>query len=141
MPRSAMLIARPVLVSLLVVARAAQRRLRRCPEGTELNVEYRLFMGRNSGGEEVVTDQAWEVFLRDVITPRFPNGLTVLDAQGQWQLAPGEIERERSKVLIILSPRFDNARERLAEIAIGYKDHFNQGAVIQTTTGTCTSFY
>ena len=140
MPRSAMLIA-AVLVSLLVVAACSAEEVAECPEGTELNVEYRLFMGRNSGGEEVVTDQAWEVFLRDVITPRFPNGLTVLDAQGQWQLAAGEIERERSKVLIILSPRFDNARERLAEVAIGYKNHFNQGAVIQTTTGTCTSFY
>ena len=97
--------------------------------------------GAQQRGEEVVTDQAWEVFLRDIITPRFPNGLTVLDGQGQWQLLPGEIEQERSKVLIILSPRFGDARERLAEIAIGYKELFNQGAVIQTTTGTCTSFY
>ena len=141
MPRSALLLA-AVLVALLAgAACGGAEGVAQCPEGSELNVEYRLFMGRNSGGEEVVTDQAWEVFLRDIITPRFPNGLTVLDGQGQWQLLPGEIEQERSKVLIILSPRFDDAQERLAEIAIGYKDLFNQGAVIQTTTGTCTSFY
>ena len=141
MPRVVLLLA-AVLVTLLAgAACGGAEEVAQCPEGTELNVEYRLFMGRNSGGEEVVTDQAWEIFLRDIVTPKFPNGLTVLDAQGQWQLAAGEIERERSKVLIILSPRFDNAGERLAEIAIGYKDLFNQGAVIQTTSGTCTSFY
>ena len=140
MPRYAMLLA-AVLVSMLVGAACGTEEVAQCPEGSELNVEYRLFMGRSSGGVEVVTDQAWEVFLRDIITPRFPNGLTVLDGQGQWQLLPGEIEQERSKVLIILSPRFDDARDRLAEIAIGYKELFNQGAVIQTTTGTCTSFY
>ena len=141
MPRVALLLA-AVLVALLAgAACGGAEGVAQCPEGSELNVEYRLFMGRNSGGVEVVTDQAWEVFLRDIITPRFPNGLTVLDGQGQWQLLPGEIEQERSKVLIILSPRFDDAQERLAEIAIGYKDLFNQGAVIQTTTGTCTSFY
>ncbi len=141
MPRVALLLA-AVLVALLAgAACGGAEEVAQCPEGSELNVEYRLFMGRNSGGEEVVTDQAWEVFLRDIVTPKFPNGLTVLDGQGQWQVAPGEIERERSKVLIILAPRFDNAGERLAEIAIGYKDLFNQGAVIQTTNGTCTSFY
>lgn len=139
MLRAAVLFAATPAVLLAVAAcggDAAQ-----CPQGSELNVEYRLFMGRNSGGEEVVSDEAWDVFLRDVVTPRFPNGLTVLDAQWQWQSAPGEIERERSKVLVILAPEGGDVFQRLAEVATGYKGLFNQGAVIQTTAGVCTSFY
>ena len=42
-------------------------------------------MGRGGDAGEVVDDAAWASFLADTATPRFPNGLTVLDARGQWR--------------------------------------------------------
>ena len=111
-----------------------------CPEGSELFVEYRLFLGRSSGGVEVVSDEEWEVFLKDIITPKFPAGLTVLDAQGQWRGAEDVLEGERSKLLIILAPRGGDAALRLTEVADGYKGLFNQEAVIYTTSATCVGF-
>ena len=56
-----------------------------CPEGTDPFVEHQLFMGRSSESGEVVDDAAWAAFLGETVTPRFPDGLTVLDAQGQWR--------------------------------------------------------
>ena len=112
-----------------------------CPEGTELWAEYRLYFGRNSGGEEVVSDAEWRVFVRDVVTPHFPDGLTVLDGEGQWQTAAGDVERERSKVLVVLAPLDGDAPEKLAIVAEGYKAHFGQESVIQTIDSACTSFY
>lgn len=112
-----------------------------CPEGTEQWAEYRLYFGRNVGVEEVVSDQDWQVFVRDVVTPHFPDGLTVLDGEGQWQTASGSVERERTKVLVILAPLDGDAPEKLATVANGYKRLFNQGAVIQTLDSACTSFY
>ena len=74
-----------------------------CPVGTDVLAEYRLFFGRSQGTVEVVTDEAWQAFLAAEITPRFPDGLTVLDAAGQWRDATGTIVRERSKLVIILA--------------------------------------
>ena len=112
-----------------------------CPEGTEHWAEYRLYFGRNRGGVEVVSDQEWAVFVRDVVTPHFPDGLTVLDGQGQWQTIGGAIEGERSKVLVVLAPLDSEAPEKLATIANGYKGLFGQESVIQTIDSACTSFY
>ena len=67
-------------------------------------------MGRNSGDTEVVTDEAWRGFLAAEVTPRFPDGLTVLDANGQWRGDDDVILRERSKVLLILAPQDGDAR-------------------------------
>jgi Protein of unknown function (DUF3574) len=50
----------------------------------------------------VVSDASWQSFLRDEITPRFPNGLTVWEADGQWRGADGALVRERTKVVSLV---------------------------------------
>src|SRR5215475_5932705 len=47
-----------------------------------------------------VTQAQWQKFLRDEVTPRFPAGLTVWEADGQWRRSDGTIARERAKVLL-----------------------------------------
>ena len=58
-----------------------------------------------------MSDGQWRDFLDREVTPRFPDGLSVVDVYGQWQgrneTAP---ERLRSKLLIIDYP--DNAENR-----------------------------
>ena len=54
-----------------------------CPDGTERYAEYDLFFGRGKGGAEAMSDDAWARFLAREVTPRFPDGLTVLDGFGQ----------------------------------------------------------
>jgi hypothetical protein len=111
-----------------------------CPDGTEPFTEYRLFFGRSQGGVEVVSDAAWQAFLADEITPRFPDGLTVLDAAGQWRDGSGMIVRERTKLLLILAkPQADGMR-RTEEIAAAYKRAFGQEYVLRVITAACVSF-
>ena len=112
-----------------------------CPDGTENWVEHRLFMGRSAQGVEVVGDEAWEAFLADVVTPRFPDGLTVVDASGQWRNSDETIERERSKVLLIMAPPESDANRLINEISDEYKRQFSQEAVLQAVTDACVSFY
>ena len=112
-----------------------------CPEGSESWVEYRVFMGRSAGGVEAVSDEAWAAFLADVVTPRFPDGLTVLDASGQWRNSDGAIERERSKVLLVMAPPEADSLRLINEISDEYKQRFNQEAVLQAVTDACVSFY
>ena len=111
-----------------------------CPEGTEHWVEYQLFMGRGGPDGEIVGDVAWDAFLDQVVTPRFPDGLTVVDGQGQWRSADGTIKEERSKLLVILAPPGGDAKARLDEISHAYKVHFSQEAVLQTVEETCAAF-
>lgn len=125
----------------LAAAACAETETPDCPDGAEEWVEHRVFMGRGDGDVEVVDDAAWAAFLADVVTPRFPDGLTVLDASGQWRNSAGLIERERSKVLLIMAPPEADALRLINEISDGYKQRFNQEAVLQAVTDACVSFY
>ena len=112
-----------------------------CADGGELWQEYRLFMGRGSGGAEVVSDADWDVFLADTITPRFPDGLSVIDVAGQGTNADGTIERERTKMLLVLVPPADEtALDRMNEIAAEYQQQFTQDAVLRVVAPACVAF-
>ena len=111
-----------------------------CPAGMERFAEYRLFFGRSRDGVEVVTDAEWRSFLAEEITPRFPDGLTVLDAAGQWRGPSGTIERERAKMLLVLAAPGEDGMRRTDEIAEAYKHTFGQSAVLRVVTSACASF-
>ena len=111
-----------------------------CPAGTERFIEYRLFFGRSQGAVETVTDAAWREFLAREITPRFPDGLTVLDAAGQWRDASGTMARERSKVVIVLAAPGAAGMRHTEEIAQAYKRAFEQESVLRAISAACASF-
>lgn len=111
-----------------------------CPTGMDRWIEYRLFFGRSQGTSEVVTDEAWRAFLAEEITPRFPDGLSVMDAAGQWRDASGAIVRERSKLVLILAQSGDSGMRRTDEIAQAYRQTFGQESVLRVVTPACVSF-
>jgi Protein of unknown function (DUF3574) len=47
-------------------------------------VQKDLFFGRNISGGGEVSDEQFQAFVNNVITPRFPSGLTTFDASGQF---------------------------------------------------------
>src|SRR5689334_1642317 len=65
-------------------------------------ISDRLYFGRNIPGGGVVSESDWQTFLADVVTPRFPAGLSVLRAQGQWRDQNSIIQREDSFILDLL---------------------------------------
>ncbi len=112
-----------------------------CDDGFEEFAEYSLFFGRSdSTGAEVVSEEAWDKFLADTVTPRFPDGLTVMDGRGQWQLASGAVQREGTKILYILAGAGDGERRLLDEISEEYKRRFDQESVLMTSGTTCAEF-
>lgn len=111
-----------------------------CPAGTDRFVEYRLFFGRSQGAVETVTDAAWREFLAEEITPRFPDGLTVLDAAGQWRDSSGTLVRERSKVVLVLAAPGAAGMQHTREIAQAYRRTFGQESVLRTISTACVSF-
>jgi len=89
----------------------------------------RLFFGLE-GPHGSVDEAAWDAFLRDVVVPRFPSGLTITRAKGHWQ-APGEpLQREASRVLEIVFDERPYRDRRIEEIAATYKATFHQESVM-----------
>ena len=111
-----------------------------CPVGSERYDEYRLFFGRNIGDAEGVSDEDWQAFLADTVTPRFPDGLSVFDAAGQWRDSEGAIVRERSKMVLILAEPSSDAVRRLDETAEEYKRKFSQESVLRVVDSACVAF-
>jgi Protein of unknown function (DUF3574) len=98
-----------------------------------------LLFGRNIGGRLGVTEKRWSQFLAAEITPRFPDGLTVVDAAGQWRDAEKKrIVREPSKLVTIIMPA--DAQERLDAIVDAYKRRFRQQSVGVVIRPACVQF-
>ena len=99
-----------------------------------LAVFDRLYCGRTipSGGE--VSDAAWAQFLAEVVTPKFPDGLTVLRGDGQWREPSGAVTRERSFILELNHADTAAADQAVLAIITEYKRRFGQEAVLRIRT-------
>jgi hypothetical protein len=111
-----------------------------CRSGKPQQVAELMF-GRKIGDRVAVTDTAWARFVDREITPRFPDGLTVIDARGQWRDRDrNRIVREPSKLVQIVLPGKDEDQQRLDEIAAAYKLRFRQQSVGIILRPACVAF-
>lgn len=111
-----------------------------CPAGQTEGRRAELFFGRNIGDRLGVSDADFQAFVDAELTPRFPDGLTVLDAAGQWRGASGVIGREPSKLVILALPGRAGGENKLDAVRQAYKTRFSQEAVLVTVQPTCMSF-
>ena len=75
------------------------------------------------------------------VTPRFPDGLSVLDVYGQWKSArTGAIARERSKRLSIIVPDATTSAANVEAIKAAYRQRFRQESVLQSEAMVCAAF-
>jgi hypothetical protein len=145
--------------SYLLQARPLRARLRRSVEATALAVALAacaqpgappvctaplkpavaidLYFGREKPGGGEVTDAEWAVFLAEVVTAHFPDGLSVFDASGQYREPSGRIVRERSKRLVVIVFDSPAHRLRLDRIIDAYKTRFGQYSVFRVEQPVC----
>jgi hypothetical protein len=114
------------------------------PKGTAAFLRTELYFGSNKPDGTVVTPEQFQQFLNDVITPLFPDGLTLLTGFGQFRGSSGVIERERSMVLILLYP-VETARtsgQHIETIRSAYEKQFQQESVLRADEPLpeCVSF-
>src|SRR5690606_10806348 len=94
-----------------------------------------LYFGLDLAGGGAVEEEDWADYLGEVVTPRFPDGFTVIDAYGQWRdraVANAPIIRERTKLIVIVRPATAEADAAIAEIKSIYKKRFGQISVFHT---------
>lgn len=101
-----------------------------------------LFFGRDKNRRRNVSDAEWSDFLAAVVTPSFPDGLTVFDGYGQWRNpATGVIGRSpRVKIVLIAVKRAPDLANRLSAVIDAYKTRFHQQSVGVITRDSCAAF-
>ena len=101
--------------------------------GATLWLRTDLFFGCAKPDGTAISAAEWEAFLDAEITPRFPEGLTVLEAAGQWQEADGDIIEEHSKVVLLLYPHSaqEESHAEIEAIRAAYERRFGQEAVLR----------
>ena len=103
--------------------------------------QIELMFGRNIGGRLGVSEAAWSRFLAREVTPRFPDGLTVVDAASQWRdKEGGALVREPSKLLTIVTAEDPSTPTKIAAIVAAYKQQFRQQSVAVVTRPVCAAF-
>ncbi len=108
-----------------------------CPAPLQSALEVNLHFGRDkpAGGE--VSDAEWASFLAEAVTPRFPAGLTVIDAQGQYRDPSGRIGGERTKLVVIVVFDAPAHREKVKAIVESYRTRFSQYGVFRVEKPVC----
>lgn len=96
-------------------------------------IRTELYFGRNISGGGEVSKKNFNTFLAEVITPRFPDGLTVINGRGQFLNSSGDVEQERTVILILLYPVSVRQEKHLKveEIRNEYKTRFQQQSVLR----------
>jgi hypothetical protein len=75
------------------------------------------------------------------VTPRFPDGLTLLTGYGQFRNSAGVINKERSHLLILFyPPQMRDASKLIQELRETYKAMFQQESVLRTDGNSFISF-
>lgn len=100
---------------------------------TNILSQDELYFGRTRPRGEV-SEEEFQTFLRTVVTPRFPDGLTVVNANGQFRGSAGEIIREKTKLVILIHPNTQDKNRAIQEIIDKYKAQFQQESVLRVTS-------
>lgn len=99
-----------------------------------------LFFGLRKPNGTEVNNAEFQGFLDREVTPRFPDGFTVISGRGQFKDARGAILQERSKLLVLLYPSAANRSQQIEQIRKAYITAFQQQSVLRADNLSCAAF-
>ncbi|MEO8365375.1 MAG: DUF3574 domain-containing protein [Pseudoxanthomonas sp.] len=90
---------------------------------------------------EPISQVQWRAFLDKEVTPRFPDGLTVFDAYGQWLFRGAkEPNRLNTKVLVILHEDTPQRNADIEAIRLAWKQATKHQSVLWSKQAAEVSF-
>jgi hypothetical protein len=98
-----------------------------------------LTFGLSIPGGGMVSEIDWQRFVDAEITPRFPDGLTITDAKGQWKDRSGIVREPSKRLLVVVAGKSADAA-KLEAIRAAYRARFHQESVLLVETPVCGSF-
>jgi len=98
--------------------------------GRDRWVRTELYFGLSRQGR-VISEAQWREFLDGQVTPRFADGLSVVEVRGQWKDQSGAIVREPGKLLILLHRPGAEVEEKIEAVRAIYRERFQQESVLR----------
>jgi hypothetical protein len=140
--KSAMRVIGTIALGMALFAGHASAASTACPFPNQQSMlQLQMFFGQTQNDGQPVPAQVWTNFLKNVITPRFPDGLTIYDTSGQY-MDPDthQITRENTKVVMIAAVNTAITRNRTTQIIDAWKKRANQNSVGLITNTICAQF-
>ncbi|WP_224242384.1 DUF3574 domain-containing protein [Hyalangium gracile] len=110
-----------------------------CAVGSE-QFRTELFFGLDRENAAPISEAEWQNFVDTSVTPRFKDGLTMFDANGQYLMDNGTLVHENSKVIVLLHDGAKARSQDIDTIREEYKSRFSQEAVLRVDSTSCVAF-
>jgi Protein of unknown function (DUF3574) len=99
-----------------------------------------LYFGSLKPNQLEVTEAEFTRFLSQEISPRFPDGLTLLKGFGEFRGSNGKTIQETSRLVIVFYPFATESSQKIEDIRRTYKTQFKQESVLRVDDESCISF-
>jgi hypothetical protein len=130
-----------ILSLVTATATGAQTATPSCHGAQQPKMVAELMFGRDIGHGVGVSEAEWQRFVARELVSRFPDGLTIIDAIGQWRdRDSGKIVHEPSKHVEIVLPGNKDDDARLDAVVTAYKRTFHQHSVGVILRPACVAF-
>ena len=124
--------------ALLALAGCAQpQQASSCPAPLRPATEVHLFFGGDAGNGRAVSEAEWAAFMAEEVTPRFPDGLSVIDVAGQYGEPSGRMVREKTKLVVVVVFDAPAHLSRVRAVIDAYNRRHNQNSVFRTEHAVC----
>ncbi|AJJ61688.1 DUF3574 domain-containing protein [Yersinia aldovae] len=108
-----------------------------CTKGQQMT-QTMLYFGLNRPHGPVISSTEWRSFVDNDVASLFKEGLTVIDAKGQWLGNDGTVTKENSKALVLIHK--DDKETAIETLRTRYKQLFAQESVMRVDTRVCVDF-
>jgi Protein of unknown function (DUF3574) len=108
-----------------------------CPAPLKPAVEVDLFFGGDAGNGRAVSEAEWAAFMAEEVTPRFPDGLSVIDVAGQYREPSGRMVREKTKLIVLVIFDAPAHLPKVQAVIDAYNRRHNQNSVFRTERAVC----
>jgi len=108
-----------------------------CPAPLRPAVEVDLYFGGDAGNGRAVSEAEWAAFVAAEVTPRFPDGLSVIDVAGQYREPSGRLVREKTKLLVVVVFDAPAHLGKVQAVIDAYNRRHSQNSVFRTEHAVC----
>jgi hypothetical protein len=110
-----------------------------CPAGQDYVRTAQLFFARRTGEEPRVSDDEFRRFVDAELTPRFREGLTVMDAGSQWRNDPDKLVSGAARVVVIVLPKGHDESAKIEAVRAAYRTRFHRDSVVRIGAPSCVA--
>lgn len=108
-----------------------------CPAGQSQMRTAQFFLGAKPPAK--LNDRDLRRFVDREVTPRFPDGVTVLEGGGQWKGSDNRLMREAAKMVLIVMPDSGDGHARVEAVRTAYRAQFKHDPVVVVPPPACVA--